>query len=53
MDVLEVARFGNFPENVLNGNGAHLRQWQLGGQVVQRRVVVRQMVKILVVKKSR
>lgn len=45
--MLEVARFRNFPENIFNRNGAHLRQWQLGGQCIQGGVVVRQVVKVL------
>ena len=48
LNVLEVARLLNLPQNVLNGNGGHLSQRQLGGQRVQRRVVVGQVVKGLV-----
>lgn len=47
MNVLEVARLANLAQNVLNGNGGHLSEWQLGGQRVQRRVVVGQVVKVL------
>lgn len=50
--MLEVARLVNLPQNVLNGNGGHLSQRQLGGQRVQRRVVVGQVVKGLVKNKK-